>query len=337
MINKTVTDCLICENQAVLIANDFSGYQEPDKFKIFECPKCNTSFALPLIDVKNVYENIYNNAERTPGYNRYVFYQKKVKKVKNPLEYLAKSEEAYWVVKEALYRERERPGKIIEVGSGLGYLTYSLRKEGHDIVGLDISENAVFDAINNFGDYYLCEDVNNYAKNNEEKYDVVILTEVIEHIPDPVTFLRSLIKILKKGGIIIMTTPNKTFFDSYEDVVWVPDLPPVHFYWFSEKSMKYISRIIKADVSFIDFTEFYSSKESLISEDWFSLNPFFDEKGLLKKKYNKNPIFFCIFFSLVRINFIAKLIKILFGRSKSFISYKLGKKGPSMGCILKKI
>ena len=306
-------------------------------FKIYECQRCDTSFSLPMIDASNIYENIYKNSERIPGYNRYDFYHKKVKKVKKPLEYLAKSEEAYWAVREAL-SINEISGKILEVGSGLGYLTYSLRKEGFDAIGLDISKNAVFHAINSFGNHYLCEDVNKYADDNEGEYDAIILTEVIEHLNDPITFLKSLTKMLRIGGIIILTTPNKTFFSNSDNFSWITDLPPVHYFWFSEKSMKHISNIISADISFIDFTKYYSEKEKFIFEGDLIPNPesFLDKNGLVKRKYDINPILFNIIFSLLRINLFVKLNKILFKRNKVLNKYKLGKRGTTMGCILKK-
>ena len=331
---KNETNCLICGDKAILI-EELSGYQEPDSFKVYECQKCDTSFSLPLIDTSSIYENIYRNSQKIPGYNRYDFYHKKVKKVKKPLEYLAKSEEAYWVVKEALSINRIS-GKILEVGSGLGYLTYSLRKEGFDVIGLDISENAVSNAINNFGDYYLCEDVNKYADNHEGEYDAIILTEVIEHLNDPITMLKSLIKILKIGGIIILTTPNKTFINSSNNLSWAIELPPIHYFWFSEKSMKCISNIISADISFIDFTKYYSEREPLILEGVLNLEPFLDENGLLKKKYDINPKLIKIKFQLSRINFFVKLSKILFKKARTPNNYKLGKRGFSMGCIFQK-
>lgn len=145
--------------------------------------------------------------------------------------------------------------RIIEIGCGLGYLTYSLRKDNYNIYGLDISQEAVNQANDNFGEYYICQDLFEYAKTNVNSYDVVILTEVIEHVETPIGFLETIMKILKPNGQIILTTPNKSLLPS--DIVWDTDLPPVHCWWFSEESMVYIAKQLNANASFINFSKYY--------------------------------------------------------------------------------
>jgi SAM-dependent methyltransferase len=140
--------------------------------------------------------------------------------------------------------------RILEVGSGLGYLTYSLVKAGYDAKGLDISESAVKQASGRFGNYYLCGDVRQLAISDQGKYDYVISTEVIEHIDDPSGFMGAILSLLKPGGKAIITTPGKSAYP--DDIIWASDLPPVHLWWFSEESIKYIASQLNASVKFID-------------------------------------------------------------------------------------
>jgi hypothetical protein len=42
----------------------FPGYQAPEKFGIYYCPFCNTSFAFPKVDTKHIYENIYKGWDK---------------------------------------------------------------------------------------------------------------------------------------------------------------------------------------------------------------------------------------------------------------------------------
>lgn len=66
-----------------------------------------------------------------------------------------------------------------------------------------------------------------FAQANKEKYDILIITEVIEHQDDLKTFLQNAETILKKDGIIIITTPNRNrvFLSIGEKT----DTPPHHF------------------------------------------------------------------------------------------------------------
>ena len=138
----------------------------------------------------------------------------------------------------------------------MGYLTYSLIQDGYKTVGLDISQTAVNNAIDNFGNYYICADLLEFSIQNPEKFDIVILTEVIEHINKPIDFMKAILLLLKSSGYTIITTPNKSFYP--KDIIWESDLPPVHLWWFGEESLKYIADLLNAKISFINFKIFYN-------------------------------------------------------------------------------
>ena len=63
-------------------------------------------------------------------------------------------------------------------------------------------------------------------------------------------------ELTKPGGSVIMTTPNKSFYP--DDIIWESELPPVHFWWFSEDSIRYIATKLNANVQFVDYTNFSS-------------------------------------------------------------------------------
>jgi len=182
---------------------------------------------------------------------------KEVQQKENPLAFLANSEEAFWSIQQALIQivTTKESTKILELGSGLGYLTYALNKEGYNIHGLDISNEAVEQAKNTFGDYYMCKDVHDYALEKPGSYDIVILTEVIEHIQEPIGFIKSIQKLLRKDGYMIITTPNKTLIPS--DIVWDSEAPPVHHWWFSEASMQYMANTLDLNIDFINLKDYY--------------------------------------------------------------------------------
>lgn len=263
-MTHNLTPCLLCGNEANLKHDNYPGYSEPDTYRIYHCRHCQTAFSLPRGDVSLIYENIYRYAEKVPGYNRYFRYARFIKKFKDPLKFLSESSEAYWSVKEAISQSievNESPA-ILEIGSGLGYFTYSLAKAGYNITGIDISETAVNKAKVTFGDYFICTGISEYAHDNAGKFDIVISTEVIEHIENPLEFVDSVLILLKPGGKVILTTPNKSLFPDY--VIWASDLPPVHCWWFSEDSLKYIAQRFGTEVSFINFSEYYKNNHKTI-------------------------------------------------------------------------
>jgi SAM-dependent methyltransferase len=295
MKNEQIVECLLCGNSAELKHNEYPGYQEPAVFKIFYCPSCNTSFSLPRVEasvLSDLYEKIYLNAEIVPGYNRYWKLAQVIKNYTNPLEYLAGTEDVYWSVQEALALSVKDKNsiKIIEIGSGLGYLTYSLVKAGYDATGLDISQTAVEHANKTFGDHFVCADLFEYTQFHSGSFDIVILTEVIEHTDKPINFIESIIKLLKPDGQIIITTPNKSFYT--RNIIWASDAPPVHCWWFSEESVKYIAARLNMNIRFIKFSDYYKNKNlqvnmrsSLIND--YLPRPLFDKDGKLIVQVNK--------------------------------------------------
>ncbi|MEO9021709.1 MAG: class I SAM-dependent methyltransferase [Ginsengibacter sp.] len=246
--------CIICNNPAKLTLENFNGYIKEENFNVYYCPFCNTSFVWPHKVDNKIYDYIYSQADVTPGYNRYALYAEEIKTKKNALSYLSRKEAMYFAVKKILKLNSDKTQKILEVGSGLGYLTYAISQEGYDIKGLDISRDAVKKAELKFGSNYICQDVYQYALDNQEKFDLVILTEVVEHVPSPNEFFNILIKLIKPGGRLVISTPNKSAYPQNE--FWNTELPPVHLTWFSEDSFKVISQQTGLAVTFFDFTDF---------------------------------------------------------------------------------
>ena len=320
MINSTTT-CLLCGGNSELKLEGYPGYQEPMTFEIFHCKSCNTSFSLPrLVDTKEIYDSIYANGINVPSYSRYWIYAESVKKKTKPFDYLARSEHVYWGVRESLSKviKNKHDSKILEVGSGLGYLTFSLNKAGYNATGIDISEKAVDQARENYGNLYVCADIYKYANEKANSYDLVILTELIEHVEDPLGFMEVVMNLLKPGGKVILTTPNKTIFPN--EIIWLTELPPVHCWWFSEQSVKYIAKRLNAKVSFVDFTNYYKKKVFQYNIHKLKNRPFplaiLDENGKVvvnKKRKTKPRVISMIRIILFKVPFVTDVYKKLQG------------------------
>lgn len=98
---------------------------------------------------------------------------------------------------------------ILDVGCGCAPIT-SMAASHNKVIGVDLSESALHEASRN--------NIDCVAGNIEEQFpfadktfDYVVLTEVIEHIFDPVFLLKEIHRVLKDKGIIICSVPNTSF------------------------------------------------------------------------------------------------------------------------------
>lgn len=276
--------CFICNNEAIIKDKYRKGFQKPDIFQIYYCDSCKTTFSFPQVSEIDFYDKIYNDSSLHSGYARYKIYAENIKKQSSPLEYLSAQEEVYWAVNKSISEivDCKKDSKILEIGCGMGYLTFALHKAGFNILGLDISQKAIDYAIKMYGDFYICADIFEYSKKNSNKFDIVILTEVIEHVTNPIEFLKEIKKLLTDKGKIIVSTPENPL----SKYVWNTDIPPIHQWWFSKESMKFIGDKLQLSSKFVDFSEFYKEnylKISTSTKHSFDYNNrhFIDEKGEL--------------------------------------------------------
>lgn len=258
------SNCPLCNSKNTFLQqNDFTGYKVDMKFQIHICENCETSYPFPMLNADKLYDFIYKNQHRIPGYSRYWYYFKEIKKQRNPLSFLADSGEAYFGIREALLKIKKTKEnlKVLDVGCGLGYLTYALKSEQYDVYGIDISKEAINNAKKHFGNYFISQDIFEYAKNNKNSFDVIILTELIEHLENPIDFLKTSLNLLNKNGKIIITTPNRSIANS--DIVWLTESPPIHHWWYSEKSIAYMAKKLNLKLEFVSFKKFYARKPKI--------------------------------------------------------------------------
>lgn len=251
-----VSYCGLCCNQTELVYAGHPGYRVGTRFDIYLCRSCDTAQALPRIVDTTLYDEVYAFADALPGYERYVRHQRAVLTAAKPLDYLATAEDVYWSVRERLKsRGGQAKGlRVLEAGSGLGYLTYALARSGYDVTGVDVSLSAVEQASANFGDIFEQADVGDFAARNRGTFDIVVMTELIEHLPNFKEVLVDALQALTPRGELVVTTPNKSSFDP--GAVWATENPPVHLWWFSEQSMRVLAHEIGCAVRFVNFVEF---------------------------------------------------------------------------------
>ena len=259
-IIPTDINCPICQSDTVFkIYEFFPSYVENTFYDIYKCNSCETQFILGENTPSKLYEAIYR-LDDTPGYDRYKNYAKVIKGVLNPLKFLSEQEFAYYAVHEYLKTVKKtsiKSLKILEIGSGLGYLTYAVNKFGYSTLGIDISKVATDNAKKQFGDYYLNSSIEKLVN---YKADLIIATELVEHLDDPINFIKNCLNSLDNDGVILLTTPNYYI----KNEIWGTDLPPIHRFWFSKKSFEVIARNFNLYHKFMSLSEYNPKNENLL-------------------------------------------------------------------------
>ena len=106
------------------------------------------------------------------------------------------------------------PGmKILDIGCGAGTLGFYFADKGYDILGIDISEKAISDCKKS-AEYLKLKNAKFQTidfpnKIPKGKFDIVIFTEVIEHLKDDKLAIKKISNLLKENGLLILSTPSK--------------------------------------------------------------------------------------------------------------------------------
>lgn len=110
----------------------------------------------------------------------------------------------------------DRQIRIADFGCGRGWLSDVLSAFGI-VTGFDISEQAIANARRSFpGINFVCLDASApLPAEHHGKFDLVVSSEVIEHLEDQVAYVKNLSKLLATGGHFIITTPNGSWFDAF--------------------------------------------------------------------------------------------------------------------------
>ncbi|MDP5109771.1 MAG: bifunctional 2-polyprenyl-6-hydroxyphenol methylase/3-demethylubiquinol 3-O-methyltransferase UbiG [Rickettsiaceae bacterium] len=124
--------------------------------------------------------------------------------------------------------------KLLDIGSGGGLVCKPMYEFGADVTGIDANEHNTKAAMayareRNLDIKYINNTVENYILKNNEKYDVILCLEVIEHVANPKEFVQNISKLLKHDGILIFSTINRTFKSFTQAIIiaeyildWVP-------------------------------------------------------------------------------------------------------------------
>jgi len=206
--------CILCAE-----TGPFRSRGTKDGYGIEECLSCGLVQLVPTPTpetLRALYEgDSYFGGEAATGYSEYEDQEQ---------EYLA-------TFREDVRRIREfvPSGRILEVGCGYGYFLQCALDAGYDAYGIDLSPAAVKWASTRHPGRVFCGLLEEVPEIQDQKYDVIFGSHLIEHLTEPSEFLREASRLLRPGGLVVMVTPNiKSLLSRVSGSRWVSFKIPEH-------------------------------------------------------------------------------------------------------------
>jgi len=198
-----------------------------DGFIINRCKDCGLIWAEGIANdsLKSFYNHEYFNSKSRMGYENYLNEEELHRR--NARNIIS-----------SVNKMRELNGaRILDIGSAFGFFLDEARKMKHcDVYGAEISSYASQYALNQMG---LKIANNEFDKCNFETgfFDAAFLLGTIEHLTSPRAALSNIYKILKKKGILVITTLNTR---GLIPIFFIK--PPEHIFYFNHKNL---SKLLK--------------------------------------------------------------------------------------------
>lgn len=127
-------------------------------------------------------------------------------------------------------------GRLLDVGCGPGLLLEEARRRGYTVAGCDVSAWAV--------DYARQQGLDARVGLLEDlayptaSFDVALANHTLEHVPDPLPFLREMGRLLKSDGLLVIGVPNfGSLMSSLMRARWHALLPDQHYWHFTPATL----------------------------------------------------------------------------------------------------
>jgi 2-polyprenyl-3-methyl-5-hydroxy-6-metoxy-1,4-benzoquinol methylase len=211
-------NCPFCSSRDLILVKNTMSTLNAKTYNLFRCNECELQFFHPLI-----FEDVYVNEE----YSGYAALHKGREEFPIWIKHVPRVIDKMGI---KLYRK-----KVLDVGSGDCLIFKMLSEQGLDAKNyhaLDLDKKSLA-ACRRIGVKHTSHKFfdEEFTKQNKTKYDIIIATEVFEHQTDPQSFMETAFSSLKKGGLIILSVPNRhRFFKKFRK-----DEPPHHFLMLSKE------------------------------------------------------------------------------------------------------
>lgn len=133
--------------------------------------------------------------------------------LENSVEYAKsyKDHQSYFVRSGILLsylKKYQRDSKLLELGCGGGHISKTLLDNGfRDLDLVDLDNYLIFDELKALGSLKLVDLNRDKLPYENQRFDIVLAIAIMEHLENPFLFEREICRVLKRGGILILTIP----------------------------------------------------------------------------------------------------------------------------------
>lgn len=206
--------CFLCSS------DKFKTVYTSGEFKIVSCVNDDLYFKIATGDQKNLYDKDYFEAYPYSNFlnlNK-IYFKNKVRRL----------------IKLQPHPKRSRRISILDIGCGWGDFLEVCRDENIPYLGIDDSPEAIEICKKK---HLNCHRGIEFSQHKE--FDAITLFQTIEHIQNPHPLLKSASKLLKPGGIILITTPNNDSpLRKLNKSKWSVYNTNSHFVFYNKKTLK---------------------------------------------------------------------------------------------------
>ncbi|MCF4100644.1 class I SAM-dependent methyltransferase [Gillisia sp. M10.2A] len=160
-------------------------------------------------------------------------------------------------------KKNPEKGSLLDIGAGTGDFLKVAQANGWEVEGVEPEETARKKAKEK--GVILKSSLKEFKS---DKFDVISMWHVLEHVPDLKTQILELEQLLKKDGLLVIAVPNYKSYDAeYYKEFWAAFDVPRHLWHFSQGSFKYLfkDKFRQIDSKGLIFDSFYVS---LLSEKY---------------------------------------------------------------------
>ncbi len=153
------------------------------------------------------------------------------------------------LIKDKVLQKFDRPINIADIGCGVGLLLNSLSQLGN-VTGIDYSNQALDFCRENFNGELIQADCGT-SININKKYDLVIASDLIEHIKDETIIIENIYNLLNPNGYAIITVPAFQFLWSQHDV------NNMHYRRYELNQLKGLIKSSRFKIEYISYYNFF--------------------------------------------------------------------------------
>ena len=226
--NSSRPDCVFCEKELTISVLK-NILKNGHSYDLYECDTCEIATLHPFPSEEELSKLYSCGNYRTGAGKRFVFL----------IEFLVYLER---IRKRRRISQLVEPGKILDIGCGRGLFLDVMRRGGWNTIGTELNEETASYAIKTYDSKIFTGDIIQH-KLPAESLDAVNINQVLEHLKNPHKVIEESHRLLRKGGILIISVPDlrSPQFTIGKENWFLLDLP-YHLFHFTEEGL---SKVLK--------------------------------------------------------------------------------------------